>query len=101
MRIELELALTALLLGCLKPPATETSTPAPGGSTTAVSDPQSGSPSSAQGTPYEWKSVPILGGGFVTGVIFSRLERDLIYARNGHRRRVSLGTELALLGGAH
>ena len=81
MRIELELALTALLLGCLKPPATETSTPAPGGSTTAVSDPQSGPPSSAQGTPYEWKSVPILGGGFVTGVIFSRLERDLIYAR--------------------
>ena len=80
MRNELPLALTALLLGCLKPPATEASAPAPG-PTTAVSDPQSDAPTSALGTPYEWKSVPILGGGFVTGVIFSRLEKDLIYAR--------------------
>jgi xyloglucan-specific exo-beta-1,4-glucanase len=31
--------------------------------------------------PYRWKSVIILGGGFVTGIIFSPAEKDLIYAR--------------------
>lgn len=31
--------------------------------------------------PYAWKSVITLGGGFVTGIIFSPVEKDLIYAR--------------------
>jgi hypothetical protein len=31
--------------------------------------------------PYEWKSVTILGGGFVSGIIFSPIAKDLIYAR--------------------
>jgi hypothetical protein len=30
---------------------------------------------------YDWKSVQILGGGFVTGVVFHPTERDLVYAR--------------------
>ena len=30
---------------------------------------------------YQWKNVQMLGGGFVTGVIFSPAEKDLIYAR--------------------
>jgi hypothetical protein len=30
---------------------------------------------------YQWKNVEIVGGGFVPGIIFSRAERDLIYAR--------------------
>jgi photosystem II stability/assembly factor-like uncharacterized protein len=30
---------------------------------------------------YNWKNVTILGGGFVTGVIFSPAEKDLVYAR--------------------
>lgn len=30
---------------------------------------------------YEWKSVSILGGGFVTGIIFNETEADLVYAR--------------------
>ncbi|MGB4492561.1 MAG: dockerin type I domain-containing protein [Halanaerobiales bacterium] len=30
---------------------------------------------------YEWRNVEIVGGGFVTGIIFSETEKDLIYAR--------------------
>jgi hypothetical protein len=72
----------ALWVGCLKPPGVEASAPSPGAAASAsVSDPVSGTQTSADGTPYVWKNVPILGGGFVTGVIFSRLEKDLIYAR--------------------
>ncbi|MCC9137609.1 xyloglucanase [Pontibacter silvestris] len=31
--------------------------------------------------PYQWKNVQIQGGGFVTGVIYSPTEKDLVYAR--------------------
>jgi len=30
---------------------------------------------------YNWKNVTILGGGFVTGNVFSQAERGLVYAR--------------------
>ena len=30
---------------------------------------------------YNWKNVAILGGGFVSGIIFSPVEKDLIYVR--------------------
>lgn len=105
MRIEIELplALTALLLGCLKPAATDASALGASNTSPAVNDPQSGAQTSAQGTPYEWRSVPILGGGFVTGVIFSRLERDLIYARTdiggAYRWEPATGSWLPLTDG--
>lgn len=35
----------------------------------------------AAAEPYSWKNVRIDGGGFVPGIIFSRAERNLIYAR--------------------
>ncbi|MBA9001613.1 cellulose binding domain-containing protein [Thermomonospora cellulosilytica] len=35
----------------------------------------------APAEPYTWKNVQIAGGGFVPGIIFSRKERNLIYAR--------------------
>ena len=42
-------------------------------------------PSSAEAAvaadPYTWKNVRIDGGGFVPGIVFSRAERNLIYAR--------------------
>ncbi|HOU93500.1 MAG TPA: hypothetical protein PLU22_20755, partial [Polyangiaceae bacterium] len=31
--------------------------------------------------PYTWRSVVILGGGFVTGIVFNETEKDLVYAR--------------------
>lgn len=73
---------TSLLLACMQPPGSEVEAPTPRAQAPAlVSDPNAGGETSADGTPYVWKNVPILGGGFVTGVIFSRLEKDLIYAR--------------------
>ena len=35
----------------------------------------------AAADPYAWKNVRIDGGGFVPGIVFSRAERNLIYAR--------------------
>jgi photosystem II stability/assembly factor-like uncharacterized protein len=52
-------------------------TPAAG----AVPVPEAGPPTSDAGTPYKWDNVVILGGGFVTGTIFSPAKKDLFYAR--------------------
>lgn len=30
---------------------------------------------------YDWKNVVILGGGFVSGIVFSPIEKNLVYAR--------------------
>jgi photosystem II stability/assembly factor-like uncharacterized protein len=40
-----------------------------------------GSGDMAGNVAYNWKNVVILGGGFVSGIIFSPVEKDLIYAR--------------------
>lgn len=47
-----------------------------------------GNPTAARGaggtvssTPYAWNNVVILGGGFVSGIIFSPVEKGLVYAR--------------------
>src|SRR5438477_12259399 len=41
--------------------------------------------------PYTWKSVQIVGGGFVDGFVFRPAARDVLYARAGiggaYRRR--------------
>ncbi|HEX8630513.1 MAG TPA: xyloglucanase, partial [Catenuloplanes sp.] len=41
----------------------------------------SGSASAAASEPYSWKNVRIDGGGFVSGIVFNRGEKNLIYAR--------------------
>jgi photosystem II stability/assembly factor-like uncharacterized protein len=38
-------------------------------------------PKKSPSVPYRWRSVEIMGGGFVTGIEFSRVARDLVYAR--------------------
>ncbi len=42
---------------------------------------EAGPPTSADGTPYVWKNVAILGGGFVTGIEFSPVTAGVAYAR--------------------
>ncbi len=73
---------TSLVLACVKPPGGDAQAPEGNAQPSQPAlDPSAGSETTADGTPYVWKNVPILGGGFVTGVIFSKLEKDLIYAR--------------------
>ena len=65
----------ALVTGCIKPPAPTSGSSAPESiGAIAATEPVSR-------VPYVWKNVQILGGGFVTGVVFSPVEKDLVYAR--------------------
>ncbi|MFZ5896111.1 MAG: carbohydrate-binding protein [Myxococcota bacterium] len=49
---------------------------------TRVPDPaDSLAPTPSQANAYKWRNVQILGGGFVSGVIFSKTEPGLVYAR--------------------
>lgn len=56
----------------------------PGGAapeTAASANATLGSAGVASVEPYQFRNVVILGGGFVTGVVFSQAEKDLVYAR--------------------
>jgi hypothetical protein len=66
-------AIALTTFGCLTPPP---KTAVSQGSA-AVETPQDNGSSAT----YRWKSVQILGGGFVSGVIFSQQRKDLVYAR--------------------
>jgi hypothetical protein len=64
---------------CLRPPskvATVTTVGASAASPTAPS-----APNKTPAITYRWRSVEIMGGGFVTGIEFSKVARDLVYAR--------------------
>ncbi|GAA4097405.1 xyloglucanase [Actinomadura miaoliensis] len=47
----------------------------------AVPAPAVALPATAAAETYTWRNVQIAGGGFVPGIVFSRKERNLIYAR--------------------
>ncbi len=66
---------TALLSGCLSPPVRSVKTD------DEPSTAHSSGPAGPDAVPYRWRNVTILGGGFVTGIVFSSTEPDLIYAR--------------------
>jgi photosystem II stability/assembly factor-like uncharacterized protein len=53
----------------------------PGAAAPAAAAPAASGPALAGSVAYTWKNVVILGGGFVSGIIFSPIEKDLIYAR--------------------
>lgn len=74
-----------LLTACLTPPTrrtAESSGSAPGGSRSKYE-------------PYVWRSVVVHGGGYVSGIVFSREVRGLVYARTdvGGAYRLDPGTE--------
>lgn len=78
------LLVAGLLPGCQVCPCQLGGSVAPsgqgGGGATAASAAAEGG-GAVEHVPYEWKNVTILGGGFVSGVVFSPVEIGLIYAR--------------------
>lgn len=70
------------LSACVGPPSTGPSqTAADANATPGAAASDSTGPATIQGAPYTWKNVAILGGGFVTGVIFSPVQAGVVYAR--------------------
>jgi len=63
------------ICSCAERPGAQT----PGAALAATSPAQAAQ--SGGNVTYNWKNVVVLGGGFVSGIIFSPVEKDLIYAR--------------------
>jgi hypothetical protein len=74
-RLTLTLAAGAALSACIGPPHGSAA------NASAVTANSSGKAGGMETEDYVWKNVTMLGGGFVTGVIFSPIERDLVYVR--------------------
>ncbi len=92
LRSSAAFALAACLSHCVGPQGQSATAPTAADNSTSdaesslpptnVQDPaDSAAPTPKTGPAYTWKNVQILGGGFVSGVIFSRLEKGLVYAR--------------------
>ncbi|HEV8247940.1 MAG TPA: hypothetical protein VGP93_19330, partial [Polyangiaceae bacterium] len=80
-QLQFALLLQALLVACAQP---ATSRPPGSSSPIAVTDVKDEAPlptTAKDGTPYAWKGVAMLGGGFVTGIIFGPVKAGLVYAR--------------------
>jgi hypothetical protein len=58
-----------------------TSSDAGGGCQGVIDTNMDGTAGTPAAGPYTWKSVTIRAGGFVDGIIFSRVQQDLVYAR--------------------
>jgi xyloglucan-specific exo-beta-1,4-glucanase len=91
------LGVTILVLAC----ASETTPPSKSEPPSAMPAKPVPAPPTAETGPYVWKSVPLLGGGFVTGIVWSTAERDVCYARTdiggAYRLDRASGTWIPLL----
>jgi photosystem II stability/assembly factor-like uncharacterized protein len=76
----LTLAFGHALAACGSPPEPSPLPPARAATPAPVPSPVL-PPTSTAGTPYVWKNVVILGGGFVSGIVFSPVRPGLAYAR--------------------
>jgi xyloglucan-specific exo-beta-1,4-glucanase len=70
------------MCSCREPPATAAAAAA----TSSTAAPTAAATPGGGGGPvgsvaYNWKNVVVLGGGFVSGIVFSPIEKDLVYAR--------------------
>jgi photosystem II stability/assembly factor-like uncharacterized protein len=80
------LASVSASLGCqvcpcsARGPATVAAATAPGTQVVEAARSVEGS-KAVKSAPYVWKNVTILGGGFVSGIVFSPVAKDLVYAR--------------------
>ncbi len=68
---------STMLTACLLPPAQQ----GVGNVQAAAAPAASPKVTSLPAQPYKWRNVEILGGGFVTGIEFSPVSRNLVYAR--------------------
>jgi photosystem II stability/assembly factor-like uncharacterized protein len=75
------LAFLGFGVSCAAPPPTAATASAPPGASPTSTTPANASTGALKTQPYEWKSVVVLGGGFVTGIIYSRVEQGVLYAR--------------------
>src|SRR6185503_14327731 len=84
IRTPVSFTLFASMSGCLAAPCVEGPASASSSSPpVATAGPAGASASSSPplSVPYEWKSVVVMGGGFVTGLVYSRIEPGILYAR--------------------
>src|SRR4051794_25838877 len=84
------LGLAVLPAACLTPPTLRSSE-----SRGSTSD-RAPSKSDLTSVPYAWRNVAIIGGGFVSSIIFSREVEGLVYARTdvGGAYRLDPGNEI-------
>jgi hypothetical protein len=66
-------------LGCLRPPIAPPATAGAAAAPVPSAAPSGGGPT--RSVPYKWRNAVVLGGGFVTGIIFSPVEKGVVYAR--------------------
>jgi photosystem II stability/assembly factor-like uncharacterized protein len=64
---------------CQVPPVTPGTSPAAQNAPAAAAAPAGGGLKG--NVPYNWKNVVVLGGGFVSGIVYSPVQKDLVFAR--------------------